>query len=135
MINGAHLLLYSRDPEADRAFFRDVLELRSVDAGHGWLIFGLPPAEAALHPIEDGSDDSAGSNASAGQVHAGHRLLGAVLYLMCDDLQAEVAALAAKGVQCTEIEQAPWGIRTTIRLPSGGELGLYEPRHPTALNL
>ncbi|HEV7667856.1 MAG TPA: VOC family protein [Thermoanaerobaculia bacterium] len=127
MFNGAHVLFYSRDPEADRAFFSDVLELRSVDAGHGWLIFALPPAEAALHPIED--DDS------PGQKHAGHQLLGAVVYLMCEDLQATVQALAAKNVVCTEIDQAPWGLKTTIPLPSGGELGLYQPRHPTALGL
>jgi catechol 2,3-dioxygenase-like lactoylglutathione lyase family enzyme len=127
MFNGAHVLFYSQDPEADRAFFADVLELRSVDAGHGWLIFALPPAEAALHPIE--GDDS------PGQEHAGHHLLGAVVYLMCEDLHATVASLAAKNVVCTEIDQAPWGLKTTIPLPSGGELGLYQPRHPTALGL
>ncbi|HXU33752.1 MAG TPA: VOC family protein [Thermoanaerobaculia bacterium] len=126
MFNGTHVLFYSRDPEADRAFFTDVLELRSVDAGHGWLIFALPPAEAALHPIDDDS---------SGQEHAGHQLLGAVVYLMCDDLQATVESLAAKGVAFTEIDQAPWGLKTTIPLPSGGELGLYQPRHPTALGL
>ncbi|MEP7009761.1 MAG: VOC family protein [Acidobacteriota bacterium] len=127
MFNGAHVLFYSRDPEADRAFFTDVLELRSVDAGHGWLIFALPPAEAALHPIE--GDDS------PEQVHAGHQLLGAVVYLMCEDLHATVKSLAAKGIACTEVDQAPWGLKTTIPLPSGGELGLYQPRHPTALGL
>jgi catechol 2,3-dioxygenase-like lactoylglutathione lyase family enzyme len=125
MIIGAHVLLYTSDPEADRAFFRDVLGFPYVDVGHGWLIFGLPPAEAALHPT-DGDDM---------KVHSGHALLGAVLYLMCDDLDAQVKSLAAKGVKSTEVEKEPWGIRTTIKLPSGGELGLYQPTHPTALNL
>ncbi len=127
MFNGAHVLFYSRDPEADRAFFTEVLELRSVDVGHGWLIFALPPAEAALHPIDD--------DRAPEQEHAGHQLLGAVVYLMCEDLQATVKSLAEKGVACTEIDQAPWGLKTTIPLPSGGELGLYQPRHPTALGL
>lgn len=127
MFNGAHVLFYSQDPEADRAFFTDILELRSVDAGHGWLIFALPPAEAALHPVEgDGPTQ---------QVHAGHELLGAVVYLMCEDLQTTVRSLAEKNVACTEIAEAPWGLKTTIPLPSGGELGLYQPRHPTALGL
>lgn len=124
-IIGAHILLYSTDADADRAFFRDVLGFRSVDAGHGWLIFGLSPAELAVHPTEGGE----------GKVHAGHSLLGSHLYLMCDDLQAFVASLKAKHVACTEIETEPWGIRTTIKLPSGGEVGLYQPTHPTALNL
>jgi len=122
---GAHVLLYSDDPEADRAFFRDVLEFRSVDAGHGWLIFKLPPGEVAVHPR-----DGEGS-----QVHAGHSLLGAVLYLMCEDLKATIKSLAEKNVVCTSIDAAPWGLKTTMRLPSGGEIGLYQPGHPTALNL
>jgi catechol 2,3-dioxygenase-like lactoylglutathione lyase family enzyme len=125
MITGAHVLLYSADPDADRAFFRDVLEFPSVDVGHRWIIFALPPAEVAVHPL--GSND--------GQRHAGHQLLGAVLYLMCDDLQHIISALRAKGVTCTEVSTEAWGIKTTIRLPSGGELGLYQPTHPTALNL
>ena len=125
MITGAHVVLYSNDPEADRAFFRDVLEFRSVDAGHGWLIFKLPPAEAALHPTDgDGSP-----------VPAEHSLLGAELYLMCDDLHAFIQSLAAKHVTCAAIDKAPWGIKTTIRLPSGGRIGLYQPTHPTALGL
>jgi len=122
MINGAHVLLYSDDPEADRAFFRDVLEFRSVDVGRGWLIFALPPAEAALHP-------SSGDNR---HTHGGRTLLGAVLYLMCDDLHSLVKTLKAKNVSCTEIGEEAWGIKTTIRLPSGGELGLYQPKHQTA---
>jgi hypothetical protein len=125
MINGAHILLYSSNPEADRTFLRDVLEFPHVDVGHGWLIFALPPAELAVHPADDSQHGS----------HAGHRMLGAVLYLMCDDLQATIAALKAEQVACTEVATERWGIRTTIKLPSGGELGLYEPTHLTAINL
>src|SRR5216684_1674262 len=116
MVNGAHFLLYSKDPDADRDFFKDVLQFRSVDAGRGWLIFALPPAELAIHP---GSDDSPGTE----------------LYLMCDDLHAFIKVLEAKGVHCTEIAEERWGTRTAIRLPSGGELGLYQPAHPTAIGL
>src|SRR5579863_5974006 len=115
MIIGAHVLFYSQNPEADRAFFRDVLEFKSVDAGHGWLIFALPPAEAAVHPDE-------GNNRHE-------------LYLMCDDLKAEMASLKKKGVACSEIQEARWGSITKISLPSGGDVGLYEPKHPTALEL
>lgn len=125
MINGAHFLFYSQDPEADRAFFRDVLEFRNVDAGHGWLIFAMPPAEVALHP---GSGDFV-------QQHAGDALLGAVLYLMCDDLPATMAMLQSRGVECAPVDKAPWGVKTTFRLPSGGEIGLYQPSHPTAIGL
>jgi Glyoxalase/Bleomycin resistance protein/Dioxygenase superfamily len=125
MIIGAHFLLYSKNPEADRKFFRDVLQFRAVDAGEGWLIFALPPAEMGIHP----------SSEVPAQLHAEHNLLGTVLYLMCDDLPSFVKSLQAKNVQCTEIEQAGWGIKTTIKLPSGGEIGLYQPRHPTAINL
>ena len=126
MLIGAHVLLYSENPEADRTFFRDVLGLRSVDAGRGWLIFALPPAEAAIHPTD--ADDRQ-------QLHAGRHLLGALLYLMCDDLNLYVKLLEAKHVECSPLEVAPWGTKTTIRLPSGGEIGLYQPTHPTALNL
>ena len=125
MITGAHVLFYSQDPDADRVFFRDVLEFPAVDAGGGWLIFALPPAEAALHPADGNSS----------QLHAGHQLLGAVLYLMCDDLPSTVKSLEAKGVQCTAIDEAPWGLKTTIPLPSGGEIALYQPMHPTAIGL
>src|SRR5262245_38899211 len=104
MVSGAHILLYSKDPEADRAFFRDVLQFRAVDLGEGWLVFALPPSELAVHP---GSGDF-------GQVHAEHPMLGAVIYLMCRDLPSLVAALASKGVRCTEISQARWGMKTTI---------------------
>jgi catechol 2,3-dioxygenase-like lactoylglutathione lyase family enzyme len=123
MLIGAHVLLYSRDPDADRAFLRDVLEFRSVDAGHGWLIFALPPAEVAVHPIEG----------QASEPTAGPNMLGASFHLMCDDLRAFIKTLQAKDVTCTAIHQEPWGITTTIRMPSGGELGLYQPLHPTAI--
>ncbi|HEY1270981.1 MAG TPA: VOC family protein [Terriglobales bacterium] len=125
MINGTHLLLYSDDPEADRAFFRDVLKFPAVDAGGGWLIFKLPRAEAGIHPSE-GHDK---------QAHGGRNLAGAVLYLMCDDLNSVIQSLKAKNVSCSPIETAEWGAKTTILLPSGGEIGLYQPRHPTALDL
>ena len=125
MINGVHLLLYSRDPEADRAFFRDVLGFRSVDAGEGWLIFALPPAEAGIHP----------GDGMFVQTHADHQLAGSIIYLMCDDLRATMRELNAKGATTTETVEAGWGITTTVRLPGGAGLGLYEPRHMTALNL
>lgn len=125
MISGAHFLLYSKDPDADRAFLRDVLEFRSVDAGGGWLIFALPPAEIAVHPIDE---DAPPQNAD-GQV------VGASLYLMCDDLASTLKSLESKNVLCSEVNEAPWGIVTTFRLPSGGEIGLYQPTHPTALEL
>jgi hypothetical protein len=125
MINGVHLLLYSRDPEADRAFFRDVLDFQSVDAGGGWLIFALPPAELATHP----------GDGKFVERHADHELSGGVVYLMCDDLRATMESLREKGAETTEIVEARWGITTTIRLPGGGGLGLYQPRHPTALDL
>jgi catechol 2,3-dioxygenase-like lactoylglutathione lyase family enzyme len=123
MFTGAHVLFYSRNPEADRAFFRDVLEFRTIDIGHGWLIFGLPPAEAAVHPVDG----------VFSQQHAGHDMMGALVYLMCNDLQATIKALATKNVKCTEVDEAAWGIKTTIPLPSGGELGLYQPKHQTAI--
>jgi catechol 2,3-dioxygenase-like lactoylglutathione lyase family enzyme len=111
VITGAHAIIYSKDAEADRAFFRDVLGFSSVDAGGGWLIFALPPAELAAHPADD----------------AGHH----ELYLMCDDVQATVEELEGKGVELTgPISDEGFGLLTAIRLPGGGELGLYEPRHP-----
>ncbi len=97
---------------------------RSVDAGEGWLIFAMPPAEAAFHP----------SDGELQQWHAGRPMMGAVIYLMCDDLHSLMKSLDAKNVKCTEIEEEPWGIRTSIPLPSGSEIGLYQPTHPTALD-
>ncbi|MGD0729934.1 MAG: VOC family protein [Terracidiphilus sp.] len=123
MIHGAHLLLYSRDPEADRAFLRDVLEWPFVDAGHGWLIFALPPTELAVHPADK----------EPVQPAAGHGLLSAVVYLLCDELHSTVEALAANGVVCTAFQEARWGVTTTLPLPGGGSLGLYEPHHPLAI--
>jgi catechol 2,3-dioxygenase-like lactoylglutathione lyase family enzyme len=114
MINGAHVIIYSRDAEADRAFFRDVLEYPHVDAGGGWLIFKLPPGEVAVHPADKPSHE---------------------LYLMCDDVNATIEQLAAKGVSCGPVSDQGWGLLTIIRLPGGGELGLYEPRHPKATEL
>jgi catechol 2,3-dioxygenase-like lactoylglutathione lyase family enzyme len=125
MIRGAHFLLYSKNPEADRAFFRDVLGFRPVDAGGGWLIFALPPAEIAVHPSEG----------NFVQQHANHDLLGAVLYLMCDDLQSVVKSLEAKNVRYAPIAEAKWGNFTIIQLPSGGGIGLYQPTHPTAIGM
>jgi hypothetical protein len=115
MISGAHIILNSNNAEVDRAFLRDVLGFKSVDAGHGWLIFALPPTEAAFHP-----SDKNGSHE---------------LYFMCDDLKAEMASLANKSVHCSEVQDARWGSITKIRLPGGGEVGLYQPKHPTALGL
>jgi catechol 2,3-dioxygenase-like lactoylglutathione lyase family enzyme len=115
VISGTHVIVYSKDADADRAFFRDVLGFKSVDAGHGWLIFALPPAEAAFHPSEKGG------------VHE--------LYLMCDDLKTEMAALAKKNVKCSAIQEERWGSITKMRLPGGGDVHLYQPKHPTALGL
>ena len=125
MIIGAHFLLYSKDPDADRAFFRDVLGFRYVNVGGGWMIFAMSPAETAIHPLEG----------EYSQGRASHELLGAELYLMCDDLEALIKSLEAKKVHCTEVERARWGVKTTIPLPSGGAIGLYQPAHPTALSL
>ena len=122
-INGAHFLIYSRDADADRAFLRDVLGFRPVDAGEGWLIFALPPSEIAVHP----------SDGDFTQDHAGHEMLGIVLYLMCDDVRAVVADLTSRKVGCAQVAEAPWGFYTVVRLPSGGSIGLYQPTHPTAV--
>ncbi|MEY2581719.1 MAG: hypothetical protein QOE09_1568 [Ilumatobacteraceae bacterium] len=108
MIFGSHVVVLSSDADADRAFVADVLGFDHVDAGGGWLIFGLPPAELAIHPAETA---------------------GAELYFMCDDLASEMRTLAERGVQCSEVEEARWGSVTKIRLPGGGAVGLYQPRH------
>jgi catechol 2,3-dioxygenase-like lactoylglutathione lyase family enzyme len=112
MITGAHVILYSADADADREFLREVLGFPYVDAGHGWLIFALPPAEAAVHPADPA---------------AGHEL-----YLMCDDLDATMVELAARGVAFGELTEQRWGRLTSIRLPGGSDLGLYQPSHPLA---
>ena len=109
MITGAHSIIYSQNPEADRAFLRDVLGLPNVDVGGGWLIFGLPPAEMAVHPGEQNN------------VHQ--------LYLLCDDIDAFMADMTSRGVTCGPVQTPRWGILTEVSLPGGGKLGVYQPRH------
>lgn len=116
MITGAHVILYSTDAEADRAFIRDVLGFRGVDAGGGWLIFKLPPAEVAVHPAEGPTKHE--------------------FYLLCDAIEATLADLAAKGVTISDpLREASWGVLAAIKLPSGTDLLLYQPRHPIAYEL
>ncbi|MEN3307021.1 MAG: hypothetical protein V7603_3223 [Micromonosporaceae bacterium] len=116
MINAVHTLIYSENPEADRAFLRDVLGFPHVDSGGGWLIFKLPPGEVGVHPA--------------------HGDRGTELHFMCDDIKATVAELTANGVQVTApLSEREYGIETSIRLPGGGQVGLYEPRHPVAYDL
>ena len=115
MICGAHVIVYSKDAAADRAFFRDVLGFASVDAGHGWLIFALPRAEAAFHPSEENNRHD--------------------LYFMCENLAAEMSGLQEKGVLCTPVEEARLGSVTSIPLPGGDVVALYQPKHPAALHL
>jgi catechol 2,3-dioxygenase-like lactoylglutathione lyase family enzyme len=118
VITGAHSIIYATDAEAAREFLQDVLGLSNVDAGHGWLIFKSPPAELAVHPT--GPDGN-------GTVE---------LYLMCDDLEATVAELRAKGVELSgEVTEERWGLLTTLTVPGAGQLGLYQPRHPVAYDL
>ena len=120
VITAMHSVIYADDAAQARAFFRDVLQLDSVDAHDGWLIFKLPPAELAIHP-------ESGPGAPAGR----HEL-----FLMCDDISQTMAELAARGAEFTgPVTQAGFGLRTGIRVPGGGEIGLYEPRHPTAYDL
>ncbi len=109
MIIGAHSIIYSKNPEADRTFLRDVLKLPNVDVGDGWLIFGLPPAEVAVHPSD------------ANDVHE--------FYLMCDDVETLVAELKEQGVGCSPVQDEGWGLLTKLTLPGGGKLGIYQPRH------
>jgi predicted enzyme related to lactoylglutathione lyase len=115
MISGVHAIIYTKQADRLREFFRDVLELPSVDAGHGWLIFALPPAEIAMHPDEDSRHE---------------------LYLMCDNIRATAEQLKKKGVELSmPIADRGWGLVTRLKLPSGDQIGLYEPKHPTAFNL
>ena len=109
MITGAHAIIYSTDAEADRAFFRDVLQFPHVDVGGGWLIFGLPPSEVAVHPDKENDTHE--------------------LYLMCDDLEQFMAGMKSRNVACGEVHDQPWGRLTHITLPGGGKLGVYQPRH------
>ncbi|HXU01319.1 MAG TPA: extradiol dioxygenase [Polyangia bacterium] len=109
MINGAHSIIYSTDADADRAFLRDVIGLSGVDVGGGWLIFGLPPAEVAVHP---------------GEANDQHEL-----YLLCDDVTAFVGEMQTRGVACGPVVDRRWGLLTEVTLPGGGKLGVYEPRH------
>ncbi len=109
MINGAHSVIFSTNPEADRAFLRDVLKLPNVDVGGGWLIFGLPPAEVAVHPSDKGG------------VHE--------LYLMCDDVEALIAEMKTHGIACDPVQDQGWGLLTRLTLPGNGKLGVYQPRH------
>ena len=109
MLIGAHAIIYSKDADADRAFLKDVLRFSHVDVGGGWLIFGLPPSEVAVHP---------------GETNGEHEL-----YLLCDDVAAFVADMKKKGVACTPVADRRWGLLTELTLPGGGKLGVYEPRH------
>ena len=116
MINGVHALIYAKDAGKVRAFFHDILGFPSVDAGGGWLIFALPPAELGIHPAEGAEHDK--------------------FYLMCDDIAATMKELKSKGVEVTHpVEDLQWGLVTAIKIPGGAELGVYQPKHPTALGL
>lgn len=108
MINGAHVIVYSEKPEEDRAFFQDVLKFPYVDVGHGWLIFGLPPSEAAFHPGKNGTHE---------------------FYLMCDDVKAFIGEMKEKGIVCSDINEQRWGSITMVTLPGGGKIGVYQPKH------
>jgi predicted enzyme related to lactoylglutathione lyase len=114
-ITGMHAILYSKKAEATRAFFGDVLGLPSVDAGRGWLIFAAPPSEVAVHPAEEE------------EFHQ--------LYLMCDDIEATLEEMRAKNVVTGPIQDQPWGRLSHLVLPSGEQLGIYQPKHPTAFGL
>jgi catechol 2,3-dioxygenase-like lactoylglutathione lyase family enzyme len=125
VITGTHAIIYAEDAEKARAFFRDVLDFPYVDAHEGWLIFSLPPAELGIHPSGAPGDPASGAP-------SGHH----ELYLMCDDVEQTVAALTAKGVEFTSpIENQGFGLLTRLRVPGGGEIGLYQPRHATAYHM
>jgi catechol 2,3-dioxygenase-like lactoylglutathione lyase family enzyme len=113
MINGAHVVIYTKNPEADRALFRDVLRFPSVDAGGGWLIFAMPPLEAAFHDAENNDQHQ--------------------LYLMCDDIAATLKDLKAKNVTVSDMTEQNWGKVAAFTLPGGGKIGIYEPKHASPL--
>jgi catechol 2,3-dioxygenase-like lactoylglutathione lyase family enzyme len=115
LINGAHVVIYSKDAAADRAFFRDVLKLPSVDAGHGWLIFEMPPLEAAFHDLEKNDRHE--------------------LFLMCDDIAATLKELKSKNVTVSDVKEERWGKLATFTLPGGGKIRVYEPKHASPLKL
>ena len=117
MLSGAHVIIYTTDADADRAFLRDVLKLPHVDVGHGWLIFGLPPSEVAVHPGKENSQHE--------------------FYLMCDDIEVFVATMKTHGISCGPLQDQGWGVLTQLTLPGGGRLGIYQPRHarPPAMRM
>jgi hypothetical protein len=112
MINGAHTIVYSKDPDADRLFLRDVLALPNVDVGGGWLIFGLPPGEIAVHPADENDKHE--------------------LYFMCDDVQAFIDQMGEREIACSPVASQGWGLLTSLTLPGGGKIGVYQPRHERA---
>lgn len=114
MLTGAHIVVYSKNADADRAFFKDILGFRSVDAGHGWLIFAVPAAEIALHPDDENNKHE--------------------MYFVCNDIKTQVAMLKRKGAQIAELSEQQWGTLTRISLPGGGDIGLYEPKHAVTFN-
>jgi hypothetical protein len=109
MITGTHSIIYSKNPEADRAFLRDILKLTKVDVGHGWLIFGLPPAEVAVHPSDKNDEHE--------------------FYLMCDDIKVFATEMKKNGIACGPVDDQGWGLLSRLTLPGGGKLGVYQPRH------
>ena len=113
MIYGAHVVVYTKDPEADRDFFRNVLKFSSVDAGHGWLVFAMPPLEAAFHTSEKNDQHE--------------------LFLMCDDITATLNDLKSKNVKVSDVSEQRWGKLAAFTLPGGGKIGIYEPKHPSPL--
>jgi catechol 2,3-dioxygenase-like lactoylglutathione lyase family enzyme len=132
MISGTHMLFYSADPAADRAFLRDTLGFKYVDTGHDWLIFQLPSAEAGVHPLEGPNMPAA---AEQGERGSGGGFMIATVWLMVDDIEAARAEFAGKGVETAEAVDEGWGIHTSFALPSGARLGLYQPRHEVATGL
>ena len=125
MINGVHIVLYTTDPEGDRAFFRDVLQLSSVDADHGWLIFALPPAEAAFHGFEKNGLEPNDAAPKQAKQTAHHEL-----FLMCDDIAPTLRDLKKKNVPVSAVSEQRWGKLATLTLPGGSKLGIYQPKHP-----